>query len=227
MFERLIESRRTTDRKKSLGVGLTSLVVHTAVIAGAVIATLNVGQGETTAKVDTTMVYLPQARQLRQKPRPLQPVNLGLPLRGFQTVVAPAEIPSNIPPVNLDEKFNPKDYSGIGVEGGVAEGIVPTGEVYLEAIVEEKPVVLSAPEVRYPELLRQAGIQGRVVIQAIIDTTGRAEPNSIRIVRSPNPGFDEASRNWMLRAFFRPARVHGRAVRVLVEVPIDYRITSA
>jgi TonB family protein len=227
VLEKLIESRRTGGRRKSLGAGLVSLGVHAMVVAGAVIATLSAGRADTAARVDTTMVYLPQSRQQPHKPPEQQPVSLAMPLRGFQTVVAPTEIPSNIPPVNLQEKFDPKDYSGIGVEGGVAEGIVPTGEVYLEAIVEEKPAVLSAPEARYPELLRQAGIQGRVVIQAIIDTTGRAEPNSIKIVRSPNPGFDEASRNWMLRALFRPARVHGRAVRVLVEVPIDYRITGA
>ncbi len=224
MLEKLIESRRTGHRARSVGSGLVSLVVHAGVIAGAVLATLTAGQGDTGPTVDTTIVYLPQPRQQQQKPPEQQLVNLGMPLRGFQTVVAPTEIPTNIPPVRLEEKFNPRDYSGIGVEGGVAEGFVPTGEVYLEAIVEEKPAVLSAPEARYPEMLRQAGIQGRVVIQAIIDTSGRAEPNSIKIIRSPNPGFDEASRTWMLRALFRPARVHGRAVRVLVEVPIDYRI---
>jgi len=73
-------------------------------------------------------VYLPQPQQPQpQKPPPQQPVRLDTPLRGFQTVVAPTEIPSNIPPVNLQEKFNPKDYSGVGVEGGVAAGVVPTG----------------------------------------------------------------------------------------------------
>jgi len=104
---------------------------------------------------------------------------------------------------------------------------VPTGnEVFMEAIVEEKPSVLSAPQPPYPELLRQAGIQGRVLIQAVIDTTGRAEPNSIKIIQSPNPGFDQPSRTWIQHALFRPARVHGRAVRVLVQVPLDYRITG-
>jgi hypothetical protein len=28
----------------------------------------------------------------------------------------------------------------------------------------------------------------------------------------------------VLRALFRPARVHGRAVRVLVNLPIDFKI---
>lgn len=226
MFDTLIESHPQRDRKRFLGVGLVSLVVHTMVVGGAIVATLNVGQSNTGVRVDTAMVYLAQQQQQQQKPPEQQPLALDVPLRGFQTVVAPTEIPSDIPPVNLQEKFNPQDYSGTGVEGGVASGIVPTDAVYLEAVVEEKPSVLSAPPPPYPELLRQAGIQGRVVIRAIVDTSGRAEPHSITIVQSPNPGFVEPSRNWMRGALFRPARVHGRAVRVLVEVPLDYRITG-
>lgn len=228
MFETLIESRRASQPKQVLGLSLVSLVVHAVVIAGTVIATVSVSRGKGAVKVDTTVVYLPQPQQPQRRPPPPPPAAaLEMPLKGFQTVVAPSEIPSNIPPVNLVEKFNPKDYSGIGVEGGVAGGIVPMSEVYLEAVVEEKPALLTAPEARYPDLLRQAGIQGRVMIQAIIDTSGRAEPTSIKVTRSPNPGFDEPSRNWMLHAVFRPARVHGRAVRVLVQVPIDYAITQA
>src|SRR6266699_6588839 len=198
-----------------------SLVVHTAIIAGAVIATLNAGQSDNRVRVDTALVYL---EQQQQKPPEQQPVQLDVPLKGFQTVVAPTEIPTNIPPVNLQEKFDPKDYSGSGVEGGTANGMVLGNEVFLESIVEEKPSVLSAPPPPYPELLRQAGIKGRVLIQAVIDTTGRAELSSVKIIQSPNPGFDQPSRTWIQHALFRPARVHGRAVRVLVQVPLDYTI---
>ena len=129
--------------------------------------------------------------------------------------------------MNLQEKFDPKDYSGTGVEGGLATGMVPTGnEVFMEAIVEEKPSVLSGPTLQYPELLRQAGIQGRVMVQAIIDTTGRAEPPSVKVLQSPNPGFDQSAKNYVVKALFRPARVHGRAVRVLINIPIDFKITG-
>src|SRR3989441_9152435 len=105
------------------------------------------------------MVFMDQPKQ--EKPPEQQPVQLDVPLKGFQTVIAPDVIPTNIPPVNLQEKFDPKDYSGTGVVGGVATGIVPTGnEVFMEAIVEEKPSVLSGPQPQYPELLRQAGVEG-------------------------------------------------------------------
>ena len=225
MFEVLIESKRTKNRKKTFGVGFVSLTVHTALIAGAVYATLQAGETDNSVRVDTAMVFIAQEQQ--QKPPEQQPVQLDIPLKGFQTVIAPDVIPTNIPPVNLSEKFDPKDYSGTGVEGGLASGMVPTGnELFMEAIVEEKPSVLSGPQLVYPEMLRQAGIQGRVMVQAIIDTTGRAELNSVKVLQSPNPGFDQSAKNYVLKALFRPARVHGRAVRVLINIPIDFKITA-
>ena len=111
-------------------------------------------------------------------------------------------------------------------EGGVATGMVPTGEVYAEALVDEKPTVLSGAPPLYPEILKQAGIQGRVLVQAVIDTNGRAEPSSVRIIQSPNPGFDQGSKNYMLHTLFRPARVRGHAVRVLIQLPLDYHLTA-
>ena len=115
-----------------------------------------------------------------------------------------------------------KSDSSSGVEG---DDIVPTGnEVFMEAIVEEKPAVLSGPTLQYPELLRQAQIQGRVRVQAIIDTLGRAEPPSVKVLQSPNPGFDQSAKSYVTKALFRPARVHGRAVRVLLQVPVDFKL---
>ena len=224
MFDNLIESRRKKNSKRVFGLSFLSLMIHTVVIGAAVYATLNAGPADNSVKVDTAMVYLAQQQQ---KPPEQQPVQLDVPLKGFQTVVAPDVIPTNLPPVNLQEKFDPKDYSGSGVEGGVANGLVPTGnEVFLENIVEEKPSVLSGPIPVYPELLKQAQIQGRAIVQAVIDTLGRAEPNSVKIIQSPNPGFDQSAKQYVLKALFRPARVHGRAVRVLINIPIDYKITG-
>lgn len=223
MFDTLIESKRQPNKKRVLGVGFVSLVIHTAIIAGAIIATVNAGSGDTKVHVDTTVVFLEQ----QQQKAPEQPVQLDMPLKGFQTVVAPSEIPTDLPPINLQEHFNPKDYSGSGVEGGVAEGLAPPDGVYMESIVEQRPDRLAGPNPVFPELLKQAGIQGRVRVQFVVDTTGRAEPNSIRIVQSPNPGFNDVVKNSVLHTLFRPGRVRGHAVRVLIELPFDFKITGA
>ena len=97
-------------------------------------------------------------------------------------------------------------------------------DVPTESMVDERPVFLSGPPLQYPNLLRQAAIQGTVIVRAIIDTTGRAEPASVQVVESPHPGFNQAARNAVLQARFRHGRFRGRAVRVLITFPVDFRI---
>ena len=223
MFNHLIESNRKSNKKGAFGLGFVSLVGHSLVVLGAVVATLTAGEQSGEEIPDTAMVFLNQEEQ--KKPEETPPVVDVPQLKGFQTVVAPTDIPTNIPPINLQEQFDPKDYSGTGVEGGIGTGIVPSSDqVFMESVVEERPELLTRPPLQYPDLLRQAGVQGRVLVQAIIDTLGRAEPASVKVIQSPNPGFDQPAKNLVLKSLFRPARVHGRAVRVLINLPIDFTI---
>ncbi len=97
-------------------------------------------------------------------------------------------------------------------------------DVYPEALVQEAPDLLSAPTPTYPPLLRAAGVQGQVIVTAVVDTLGLAENGSVRIVRSDNPGFDAPALATVRAARFRPARMYGRAVRVLVQVPVVFRL---
>lgn len=91
-------------------------------------------------------------------------------------------------------------------------------------MVQEAPELLTAPTPVYPPLLRDAGVQGQVIVAAVVDTMGRAETGSVRIVLSDNPGFDGAALATIRAARFRPARIYGRAVRVLVQVPVVFRL---
>ena len=222
----LLESKRKTSNTRLFRVGFASLAIHSAIIAGVVYATLHAAPSDTRVSMDTTVVLL--APQQQQKPLDPQPVQLADALKGFQTVAVPAQIPTDIPPVDLLQRFDPKDYSGSGIEGGRGNGIVVSGsEVYAEALVEERPELLSAPPPIYPQLLKQAGIQGRVILHAIVDTTGRVEPASVRIIKSPSPAFDQPTKDWVLKALFRPARLHGRGVRVFINLPVDYSLTRS
>src|SRR5205814_10598190 len=48
-------------------------------------------------------------------------------------------------------------------------------DVYSEADVEERPHLMSGPPLAYPAPMLLSRISGRVVIEAVIDTTGRVE----------------------------------------------------
>ena len=72
--------------------------------------------------------------------------------------------------------------------------------------------------------MRRNRIQGRVLVQAILDTLGRIEPGSIQFVMTPDPGFLMPVSQYLALARFRPARRNGRLVRSLVHMPVDFRL---
>ncbi len=90
------------------------------------------------------------------------------------------------------------------------------------SIVEELPGLLAGPVPTYPELLRRAGVQGRVVLEAVVDTAGHVEPGSLVVVVSAHPAFVAPAQRALAATLFRPARMAGVAVRVRVRIAIDF-----
>jgi protein TonB len=231
VFENLIESK--PQAKKSLGQSILSLLVHAAVIFAAVKVTT--GAAETIKEIvaDTTMVFLkppPPPPPPPDQPPPDVIVSANPPPKGFQTVVAPTDIPKDIPPIDLDEKpFDPKDFTGKGVEGGIAAGIVGApapikGEVFLEAQLDDPVQPISIPTPRYPPVLQSAGIAGRVELQYVVDTTGHAEPNSFKVLKTSHPAFVEPAKEAISKGVFKPAKFKGQAVRQLVQQAISFKV---
>jgi len=186
VFENLIESKRKSDKKKAFGLGFVSLVGHGVLVVLAVIATLTAGQAATDEIPDTMMVFL---NQEEKKPEEQPPV-LEIPqLKGFQTVVAPTDIPTNIPPINLQEHFDPKDYSGTGVEGGIGTGIVPSSDqVYMESVVEERPEVLSGPQLQYPTCCGRRRFRGGCWCRRLSTRRAGRSRSRSRCSRARTPG---------------------------------------
>jgi len=89
---------------------------------------------------------------------------------------------------------------------------------------EAQPEILTGPLPVYPELLRQAGVQGEVLLEAVVDTTGRVLASSIAVIAATHPGFIAAARQALLTTLFRPAMVGGRAVATRVRIPYAFAI---
>lgn len=101
---------------------------------------------------------------------------------------------------------------------------IGTGGVHDALAVDEQPRLLWHPMPRYPAVLRQAGIEGRVMVETVLDTLGRAEPALARVVSSPHPMFDPEALAVVTASRYQPARVRGQAVRVRIRVPISFEI---
>jgi len=234
VFDNLVESNPKNRKMGGMfGSGMWSVVVHGIVIYGAIMATAKVREVVEAQRMDTTLIFINQNNEPEPEPEPEpQLASLTPPPKGFQTVIAITEIPTEIPPVNLNERFDPRDYTGVGQEGGIASGIVGgTGDVptdlqavFVEALVDEPPIRLSSPPLNYPPLLRDAGIEGSVVYEVVIGIDGHPEPESLRLISSSNKAFERPARDLILGSVFRPGRMRGQPVRVLVRQPIGFQI---
>ena len=228
MFDNLIESK--PKKKKSGPQLLASMVAHVLIVGAGVWVTQ--GAAETVKRIlaDTTLVFLEPPKDTpppEDQPPPDVVVAANPPPQGFQVVLPPDAVPQEIPPVDLNQRFDARDFTGRGVEGGIAAGVVGgTGpveaQVFLEAQVDDPPSLISQGPQRYPDVLRAAGIAGRVVVKFVIDTTGHPEPNTIQIVSTPHPGFVPAAREMVSKLIFRPGKVRGQAVAVLVQQSINF-----
>lgn len=76
----------------------------------------------------------------------------------------------------------------------------------------------------YPDSLFRANVVGQVLVEFVVDTTGSVVLESISSVSSTHPLFTDAVRRALREANFTPARVSGRAVRQLVQLPVRFEI---
>jgi TonB family protein len=218
MFDTLLESRAPGHPRRGSSIALLSITLHASVIGGALWATQR-----RDAMAAPRVGFLPLPAYVQPSASAPDPIAHG-PIDVGDEIVVPRIPPLTIPPIDGGQSPIPPGW--IPRPGG-PEG--PTGDpapvgLYSARLVEEPPELLAAPLPVYPERLRQARIEGLVVLEVIVDTTGKVEPASIRVVQSAHPGFVEPARTYVRDAVFRPARVAGRAVRVLVRVPIAFRL---
>lgn len=248
---------------------VTHLLVLTAMVQLSRVEAVQAGPP--VAGIDMVFVWSPAQAAARKAPEAVrrQPAALpgeggggkggpviGVPAaKGFQTIPTIAHIPTGIPPVNLVEKpLDPRNFSGFGVEGGVADGIVGgikvsevpdliatelPGEgdgtgggggrlpVFREEQLEQVIRLLWVPEVRYPPVMRTAGVEGYAQVQFVVDTLGRVEPASFIVLEATNDEFAREARAVMLKAKFEPAVFAGRHVRQLARQMFRFRLEDA
>ena len=239
MFNNLLESK--PKKEKRGGGTMASIVLHSVLVGLAVYATANAAiQNEKPRQEKIDFVETPKDEPPPPKDEPPPPpppdvVAAPPPPKGFQVLTAPVEIPDVIPDIDLNKKVTDEnDFSGKGVAGGVAKGVeggkapvVQSDQPYFEFQVE-KPVVPApgSTSPRYPDMLRQAGVEGEVLAQFVVDTTGRAEANSLKILKSSHDLFIQSVRNALPQMKFIPAEVGGRKVKQLVQQPFTFSISK-
>ena len=234
MFNNLLESK--PKKQKSVGGILFSVVMHVALGTAAVYGTMQATEKfekPKEEKVDFAEIKKEEAPppEPEKAPPPPDVTVAPPPPKGFQVLTAPVDIPDVIPDVDITKSVtNEDDFSGKGVAGGVAKGVVggtgPVGDQpYFEFQVEKQAIAAPGnPTPRYPEILRSAGVSGQVLAQFVIDTTGRADMKTFKVLKSDHDLFTSAVRAHLPAMKFFPAEIGGRKVKVLVQLPFEFSV---
>ena len=79
-----------------------------------------------------------------------------------------------------------------------------------------------AEKVRYPEIAKRAGIEGKVFVKALIDENGNVAGTSI--IKGIGAGCDQAAIDAVMHSKFKPGRQRGESVKVQVTIPILFKL---
>lgn len=119
---------------------------------------------------------------------------------------------------------------GEGDGAGPGEGIGGPGDVGATQRGQPLPVGgnVRAPQLihrtdpTYSETARRLGLQGTVILQAVISASGQVE--DVRVLRSVHPLLDASAVGAVERWKYRPATLNGRAVRVYLTITAAFRL---
>jgi protein TonB len=235
MLGTLLESNAPRQRRRASTAA--SIVVHTAAIAGAIAATASANPEPRAAEKrwERPPLYIP----IPVTERPTggsSPRGRPADAPWFETVRAPdnlilkyvpnvaANAATNIDPTALLAGDTLGPSGPPGPMGGELVGPVLTDQPATAATVDRAASLLVPPRPRYPGQLRAAGITGRVIVRFVVDTTGRVEPATVVIQETNHDLFAQAVRAVLPSLRFVPAEAGGRKVRMLVDLPFEFRL---
>ena len=101
----------------------------------------------------------------------------------------------------------------------------PEPEIFV--VVEEMPELIGGlgeiqRKIKYPEIARKAGVEGRVILQFIVNENGDVtEPT---VVRGIGAGCDEEALRVVREAKFKPGKQRGKPVKVKMSLPITFKL---
>lgn len=110
-------------------------------------------------------------------------------------------------------------YLALGHGPGPGDGVARFSRV------ESEPrTVPNTPAPRYPNQMRESGLNGHVLGAFVIDPQGRPIPSTFRVLSATRPEFSQAVREWLGHVMFQPAMRDCVSVSDLVVMPFDFTI---
>ncbi|MGB9589312.1 MAG: TonB family protein [Candidatus Hydrothermia bacterium] len=189
----------------ALSVSLVSLILLFSMVNGLRITPYSMTQTENI----TMLEEMAALEDITVPPPPVQRPQVQV------DIVEPGETPDE---ADVVTDINSLDFGNIDITPPQVDS------VYEAYAVEVIPEITEMVRPDYPPVAMQAGIEGRVVVQVVVDENGRVIPGTERILASTNDVFNEPALTAARACIFRPGQMGDRAVKVRVNIPFAFKL---
>jgi protein TonB len=239
LFEDLIESDVVSHKTRKGYTIPVSIIVHAVVLVAVILVPLLTSEElpEPTSAVRAFFVE-PAAPPPPPPPPPppapkaaVQPKTPPKPVTEAPKFTAPVEVPAEIKPEQGIDLGVEGGVAG-GVEGGVPGGVVggvvgglpdappPQQAVRVGGQIKEPKKVKDVQPV-YPDIAKQARVQGVVILECTISPQGRVtNTNILRGIPLLNESAVAAVKQWV----YTPTLLNGVPVPVIMTVTVNFRL---
>lgn len=225
---RLLES--TPRRARRARSAMASTAIHAGLIVLAVWQTIP--KPAEPVHLAEHVSLIPMPRFATAKPPEKAPSAEKVRPHEFQVLEAPPDVPATLPPLDLTRPITvAEDFSGKGVPVHVAEASLvrpgPRNDPIDGDAADQAPYLLAGQMgPPYPDELRDDRPDGVVVVRFVIDTLGRVETPSMKVLAASHPLFAASVRATLGRLRYLPASLAGRRVRVQLEQRFEFHVAA-
>lgn len=167
------------------------------------------------------VVNMEDMERTKQEEKPPAPPRPAVPVEVPNDEVVTDQV------LNIDAELNLNESNKIPAPPPEKKKEKKEKEEDFFVVVEQMPKLKGGlaklqSKIRYPEMARKAGIEGRVVVQFIINEQGEVEDP--KVIRGIGGGCDKEALRVVKQAQFEPGRQRGEPVRVQYSLPIRFRL---
>jgi len=99
---------------------------------------------------------------------------------------------------------------------------IPSAGTFVPFEVAPQPLADFAPVPKYPDLAKDSGVKGLVIVQCYVDKSGIVKKFLIKDAKPANLGFEEEVEKVIMKWKFTPAIQNGKPIGVWVEIPFTF-----
>src|SRR5579859_5707291 len=217
MLQMLLESAPHAHRRSRPADAAVSVAIHATILVAAIIVTAPATRRLVEATGEAHVVFVPQ-RPVPPLPARMPPITRFAAPEQRWVFTVPTVVPPTIPPIQAGPVRDELTVPGLTRVGIVGQGPAQPSASSTRAFDPDEVdrIVLPYPDntpPRYPASLQTMGVEGEVVMRFVVDTLGRVEPSSAKVVLSTHDLFERAVREALANARFHPAEIGGMRVR--------------